>query len=59
MNDSRDYMISTVGWKYVYFNGFPSQLLDLENDPNEFFDLGKTDSDKEVFLTSNVCYMTD
>ncbi len=33
-------MIRTERWKYVYFKGFQPQLFDLENDPDEFDDLG-------------------
>jgi arylsulfatase A-like enzyme len=38
--DSRGYMIRTEHWKYVHFIGFPPQLFDLLNDPDEFKDLG-------------------
>ncbi|MEM7112773.1 MAG: sulfatase-like hydrolase/transferase [Chloroflexota bacterium] len=37
----RGYMIRDEKWKYVLWEGFPSQLFDLENDPNEFKDLGR------------------
>jgi arylsulfatase A-like enzyme len=40
LNDSRGYMIRTEAWKYVHFTGFPPQLFDLQNDPDEFNDLG-------------------
>lgn len=41
-SDARGYMFRTEKWKYVYFNGFAPQLFDLENDPDEFDDLGRT-----------------
>jgi arylsulfatase A-like enzyme len=40
-SDARGYMIRTARWKYVHFPKFAPQLFDLENDPNEFFDLGR------------------
>lgn len=40
VSDARGYMVRTERWKYVYFRGFPPQLFDLHNDPNEFEDLG-------------------
>lgn len=41
LDDSRGYMIRTEHWKYVHFIGFPPQLFDLLNDPDEFRDLGR------------------
>ena len=41
IDNSRGYMIRTERWKYVHFTGFPPQLFDLENDPDEFCDLGR------------------
>ena len=38
--DARCYMIRTERWKYVHFVGYPPQLFDLENDPDEYVDLG-------------------
>lgn len=38
---SRGYMLRTRRWKYVHFTGFAPQLFDLENDPDEFQDLGQ------------------
>ncbi|MEO1240212.1 MAG: sulfatase/phosphatase domain-containing protein, partial [Pseudomonadota bacterium] len=40
-SDARGYMLRTEQWKYVHFKGFPPQLFDLENDPDEFVDLGR------------------
>jgi len=39
-SDSRAYMIRTERWKYIHYRGFRPQLFDLENDPDEFDDLG-------------------
>ena len=41
-SDARGYMIRTDKWKYIYFKGFPPQLFDLANDPEEFNDLGQS-----------------
>ena len=40
-SDARAYMIRNNKWKYIYYKGFPPQLFDLENDPEEFKDLGQ------------------
>ncbi|MEP0520382.1 MAG: alkaline phosphatase family protein [Hyphomicrobiales bacterium] len=40
-SDARGYMIRTEKWKYIYFKGYPPQLFDLTNDPQEFTDLGR------------------
>ncbi|MDP6841499.1 MAG: alkaline phosphatase family protein [Rhodospirillales bacterium] len=37
----RAFMVRTDRWKYVFYEGFPAQLFDLENDPDEFHDLGR------------------
>lgn len=39
--DSRAYMIKTARWKYIHYPGYPPQLFDLENDPDEYADLGR------------------
>jgi arylsulfatase A-like enzyme len=41
VSDARGYMLRMERWKYVHFRHFPPQLFDLENDPNEFNDLGR------------------
>lgn len=46
--DARGYMIRTDHWKYVHFKGFPPQLFDLKNDPEEFEDLGRTSGYEQV-----------
>lgn len=40
-SSARGYMLRTERWKYVRFTGFPPQLFDLQNDPQEFQDLGR------------------
>jgi arylsulfatase A-like enzyme len=45
-SDARGYMLRTTQWKYVHFKGFPPQLFNLVDDPNEFNDLGR-DPDHE------------
>ena len=39
-SDARGYMVRTDRWKYIHFRGFPPQLFDLQDDPDEFHDLG-------------------
>ena len=41
-SDARAFMIRNKKWKYIYYKGFPSQLFDLKNDPDEFVDLGQS-----------------
>ena len=41
-SDARAFMIRNKKWKYIYYKGFPAQLFDLENDPDEFKDLGQS-----------------
>ncbi|MGJ8531415.1 MAG: alkaline phosphatase family protein [Alphaproteobacteria bacterium] len=45
---ARAYMIRTERWKYVYFKGFQPQLFDLENDPDEFDDLGTSADHQDI-----------
>ena len=45
---ARGYMVRTARWKYMYFENFPPQLFDLEADPNELDDLGRTAGHAEV-----------
>jgi choline-sulfatase len=57
---SGTFMIRTGKWKYVYYSGYPSQLFDLEEDPEELLDLG-TDPEFETIRLSchklllNIC----
>lgn len=41
-SEARGFMIRTDRWKYLLWEGYRSQLFDLENDPNEFDDLGES-----------------
>ena len=41
-------MLRTDKWKYIYHKGFPAQLFDLENDPEEFKDLGKSTQHSKI-----------
>ena len=34
-------MVRTDRWKYVHWQGFRPQLFNLEDDPDEFIDLGE------------------
>ena len=34
-------MLINNKWKYIFYKGFPPQLFDLINDPDEFNDLGQ------------------
>jgi arylsulfatase A-like enzyme len=38
----RAWSVRTEDWKYVIFNGFPPQLFDLRDDPDELIDLGES-----------------
>ena len=38
---ARAYNLRDARWNFVYFEGFPPQLFDLENDPDEVRDLGR------------------
>lgn len=38
--ECRATMVCNSHWKYVYYQGFPHQLFDLEQDPDELNDLG-------------------
>ncbi len=40
--DCRTYMVATESWKYVHAPGYPPVLFDLENDPDELVDLGRS-----------------
>jgi arylsulfatase A-like enzyme len=48
VSDARGYMIRTARWKYIHFRDFPPQLFDLENDPDEFRDLGRSPAHEEI-----------
>ncbi|WP_425407221.1 alkaline phosphatase family protein [Hwanghaeella sp.] len=40
-NQARAWMIRTDRWKYIEYLGFPPQLFDLYEDPDELVDLGE------------------
>ena len=46
--DARGYMIRGERWKYIHFRDFPPQLFDLQNDPDEFHDLGRTPEHADI-----------
>ena len=41
-------MIRNNRWKYIYYKGFSPQLFDLENDPEEFSDLGQSTEHSKI-----------
>jgi len=51
VNDARIFMIRNHKWKYIYYKGFDAQLFDLENDPNEFNDLGTSSTHSDIRKT--------
>ena len=46
--DARAFMIRTRRWKYVLHQAFRPQLYDLEQDPEEFVDLGESREHAEI-----------
>jgi arylsulfatase A-like enzyme len=44
----RAYMLRNKRWKYILYEGFSSQLFDLENDPQEITDLGSNTSYQHI-----------
>jgi arylsulfatase A-like enzyme len=40
-HEARAYNLRDERWNYVRFEGFAPQLFDLQNDPDEFVDLGR------------------
>jgi arylsulfatase A-like enzyme len=49
-------VVRTEKWKYVHHEAFKCQLFDLENDPDEFHDLG-TDTDYQNIRKQMVGYL--
>jgi len=45
---ARGYMIRTERWKYIYFKGYPPQLFDLQTEPEEFTDLGRSPDHADI-----------
>ena len=39
--ECRATMVRSGRWKYIYYKGYPDQLFDLDDDPNELNDLGR------------------
>ncbi|MGO4908373.1 alkaline phosphatase family protein [Pseudorhodobacter sp. W20_MBD10_FR17] len=50
-SDARAYMLRTDEWKYVHFKGFPPQLFNLIEDPDEFNDLGRDPAHESIRQT--------
>ncbi len=46
--DCQTYMIANAKWKYIHAPGFAPMLFDLENDPEEFIDLGRSQDHEEA-----------
>ena len=47
-HQARGYMVRTDDWKYILYEGFPSQLFDMKNDPRELIDLGASPDHEAV-----------
>lgn len=45
---SAAYMVRNGRWKYIHYVGFPPQLFDLEQDPEEEHDLGRSSAHADV-----------
>lgn len=56
--DCRLYMIANADWKYIHAPGFPPMLFDLQNDPDEFTDLGRS-PDHEAQRNQMHCALAD
>ena len=41
-------MIRTQRWKYIFYEAFPPQLFDLQNDPHELEEIASTPAWLEV-----------
>jgi arylsulfatase A-like enzyme len=47
-NDARIFMLRTRRYKYLHYLGFPPQLFDLNNDPDELIDLGRSPAHADI-----------
>ena len=47
----RAVMIRDARWKFIYYDQFPAQLFDLDNDPLELIDLGRNSDYEQVCAT--------
>ena len=53
-DDARLIMCVDARWKYVHAEGFGPMLFDLENDPDELVDLGRSEADEHVEVKSRM-----
>ena len=49
--DCRSYMVATNKWKFVHAPGFPPVLFDLQDDPRELTDLGRSPEHGDIRRT--------
>jgi choline-sulfatase len=42
------FMMRNTRWKYNYYPGYDPELYDMENDPDELVDLGKSPGHAEI-----------
>ncbi|MEQ9198660.1 MAG: hypothetical protein RLN80_01645, partial [Rhodospirillales bacterium] len=47
-DETRAFMVRSSDWKYVSFDGFPPQLFDLGEDPQELTDLGQSNRHQAI-----------
>jgi arylsulfatase A-like enzyme len=52
--DCRIYMIADTRWKYIHAPGFDPMLFDMQNDPDEFTDLGRLPEHAETRATMHL-----
>ena len=51
---SASFMLREGSWKLIYHVGMPSQLFDLDTDPDEITDLAGTDPDRVAAMTARL-----
>jgi choline-sulfatase len=54
---SAAYMIRKGRWKYVHYVDYPPQLFDMEDDPDELFDLGLSEKHSDIRAELAACLM--